>query len=116
GCTELLRRKESNDEYRYLPEPDLPPLVLTESFVERIEQAAAAAEATMSSADDGEDEDTAANSVETLLDHEGGAEMLACAVAMAEQQTPAPLDRTALANWLWHRVPALLRRLGAESA
>jgi aspartyl-tRNA(Asn)/glutamyl-tRNA(Gln) amidotransferase subunit B len=31
--TYLLREKEAEDEYRYFPEPDLPPLVLDESFI-----------------------------------------------------------------------------------
>jgi aspartyl-tRNA(Asn)/glutamyl-tRNA(Gln) amidotransferase subunit B len=34
--TRLLREKESADDYRYFPEPDIPPLVLEEKFVESI--------------------------------------------------------------------------------
>lgn len=34
GETYLLRKKESADDYRYLPDPDLPPLELDKKFVE----------------------------------------------------------------------------------
>lgn len=34
--TVLMRRKEEAADYRYFPEPDLPPIVLTESFIESI--------------------------------------------------------------------------------
>lgn len=34
GETILMRRKEDADDYRYFPEPDLPPLVITEEFIE----------------------------------------------------------------------------------
>ncbi len=36
GQTLLMRRKESADDYRYFPEPDLPPLVLTQKYVDDI--------------------------------------------------------------------------------
>ncbi len=36
GITETMRRKEEEHDYRYFPEPDLVPLVLTEEFVERM--------------------------------------------------------------------------------
>ncbi|MEK7590696.1 MAG: Asp-tRNA(Asn)/Glu-tRNA(Gln) amidotransferase subunit GatB [Patescibacteria group bacterium] len=36
GKTRLLRDKESADDYRYFPEPDIPPLVLEKDFVEEI--------------------------------------------------------------------------------
>jgi aspartyl-tRNA(Asn)/glutamyl-tRNA(Gln) amidotransferase subunit B len=35
GATVLMRTKEDAEDYRYFPEPDLPPLVLTEEEVER---------------------------------------------------------------------------------
>lgn len=34
--TVLMRRKEQADDYRYFPEPDLVPIVLTESYIEEI--------------------------------------------------------------------------------
>jgi aspartyl-tRNA(Asn)/glutamyl-tRNA(Gln) amidotransferase subunit B len=34
--TVLMRQKESADDYRYFPEPDLPPIVLTEAYIESI--------------------------------------------------------------------------------
>lgn len=34
--TVLMRTKESADDYRYFPEPDLPPLVLTDSYIDEI--------------------------------------------------------------------------------
>lgn len=34
--TILMRKKETADDYRYFPEPDLPPIVLTEAYVENI--------------------------------------------------------------------------------
>ncbi len=34
--TVLMREKESADDYRYFPEPDLPPIVLTDAFIEKI--------------------------------------------------------------------------------
>jgi aspartyl-tRNA(Asn)/glutamyl-tRNA(Gln) amidotransferase subunit B len=36
GTTHSLRSKEAAQDYRYFPEPDLPPLVLDEAFVERV--------------------------------------------------------------------------------
>ena len=36
GATEVLREKEEAPDYRYFPEPDLPPLVLESGFVERV--------------------------------------------------------------------------------
>jgi len=36
GATEHLRTKEEETDYRFFPEPDLPPLVLEDSFVEYI--------------------------------------------------------------------------------
>jgi len=35
-CTVLQRTKESSDDYRYFPDPDLPPLVLNRHWVEEI--------------------------------------------------------------------------------
>lgn len=34
--TVMMRRKEQADDYRYFPEPDLPPVVLTEAYIEGI--------------------------------------------------------------------------------
>lgn len=34
--TQLMRRKESADDYRYFPEPDLPPLCLTQEWIDQI--------------------------------------------------------------------------------
>ena len=36
GVTKFLRKKEDANEYRYFPEPDLPPLVLSDEFIEQI--------------------------------------------------------------------------------
>jgi aspartyl-tRNA(Asn)/glutamyl-tRNA(Gln) amidotransferase subunit B len=36
GVTALQRRKEYADDYRYFPEPDLPPLVFEQSYVEKV--------------------------------------------------------------------------------
>lgn len=36
--TVLMRRKETADDYRYFPEPDLVPIVLTDAFIEEIRQ------------------------------------------------------------------------------
>lgn len=36
--TVLMRRKESADDYRYFPEPDLVPIVLTDAYIEEIRQ------------------------------------------------------------------------------
>ncbi|MFO0644820.1 MAG: Asp-tRNA(Asn)/Glu-tRNA(Gln) amidotransferase subunit GatB [Polyangiales bacterium] len=36
GRCNLLRKKEGSDDYRYFPEPDLPPLRLTDDFVDAI--------------------------------------------------------------------------------
>lgn len=36
--TVLMRKKESADDYRYFPEPDLPVMTLTKEFVDQIEQ------------------------------------------------------------------------------
>lgn len=37
--TVLMRRKEQADDYRYFPEPDLPPIILTEQYIEEIRAA-----------------------------------------------------------------------------
>lgn len=34
--TILMRQKEEADDYRYFPEPDLPPIILTEAYIESI--------------------------------------------------------------------------------
>lgn len=34
--TVLMRRKESADDYRYFPEPDLAPLILTDSYIDQL--------------------------------------------------------------------------------
>lgn len=39
GTTELLREKESAADYRYFPEPDLPPLTVDEAMLKRLKQA-----------------------------------------------------------------------------
>jgi aspartyl-tRNA(Asn)/glutamyl-tRNA(Gln) amidotransferase subunit B len=36
GTTATMRTKESADDYRYFPEPDLPPVIVTEKDVERV--------------------------------------------------------------------------------
>lgn len=36
GTTKVMRKKEFAHDYRYFPEPDLPPLVLDEAFIEQI--------------------------------------------------------------------------------
>lgn len=36
--TVLMRRKESADDYRYFPEPDLVPIILTDEYIEEIRQ------------------------------------------------------------------------------
>ncbi len=36
GRCNLLRKKEGSDDYRYFPEPDLPPLRLSDAFVEEV--------------------------------------------------------------------------------
>ncbi|MGI4021030.1 MAG: Asp-tRNA(Asn)/Glu-tRNA(Gln) amidotransferase subunit GatB [Janthinobacterium lividum] len=36
GKTSVLRSKEMANDYRYFPEPDLPPIVLTEAYIEEI--------------------------------------------------------------------------------
>jgi aspartyl-tRNA(Asn)/glutamyl-tRNA(Gln) amidotransferase subunit B len=36
GCTTRMRAKESAPDYRFLPDPDLPPLVLEQAFVDAI--------------------------------------------------------------------------------
>ena len=36
GQTKFLRFKEFSDDYRYFPEPDLPPLILSDEFIEDI--------------------------------------------------------------------------------
>lgn len=36
GTTKFLRSKENANEYRYFPEPDLPPLILTDEYIEKI--------------------------------------------------------------------------------
>ena len=38
GETKFLRIKENANEYRYFPEPDLPPLVLSDEFIESIKK------------------------------------------------------------------------------
>lgn len=37
--TVLMRRKETADDYRYFPEPDLLPIILTDAYIEEIRQA-----------------------------------------------------------------------------
>ncbi len=37
--TVLMRRKETSDDYRYFPEPDLVPIVLTDSYIDQVREA-----------------------------------------------------------------------------
>lgn len=37
GTTSVLRSKEMANDYRYFPEPDLPPVILTESYIEKMQ-------------------------------------------------------------------------------
>jgi aspartyl-tRNA(Asn)/glutamyl-tRNA(Gln) amidotransferase subunit B len=39
GETILMRRKETSDDYRYFPEPDLVPIILTHDYIESIRKA-----------------------------------------------------------------------------
>lgn len=39
GETRVMRSKEEAHDYRYFPEPDLPPLIVSEEFVERVHRA-----------------------------------------------------------------------------
>ena len=39
GETRVMRSKEEAHDYRYFPEPDLPPLVVSEEFIERVRRA-----------------------------------------------------------------------------
>ncbi|MCS6874082.1 MAG: Asp-tRNA(Asn)/Glu-tRNA(Gln) amidotransferase subunit GatB [Pyrinomonadaceae bacterium] len=36
GCTRVMRSKEEAHDYRYFPEPDLPPLIVSEEWIEQI--------------------------------------------------------------------------------
>lgn len=36
--TQVLREKSDADDYRYFPEPDLPPLVISDSFIKRVKE------------------------------------------------------------------------------
>jgi aspartyl-tRNA(Asn)/glutamyl-tRNA(Gln) amidotransferase subunit B len=36
GITKMMRKKEFAHDYRYFPEPDLPPLILTDDYIEKI--------------------------------------------------------------------------------
>jgi len=36
GETVLMRMKEEADDYRYFPEPDLPPIILTQAYIEEV--------------------------------------------------------------------------------
>jgi len=36
GITKMMRKKEFAHDYRYFPEPDLPPLVLTDSYIDKV--------------------------------------------------------------------------------
>lgn len=36
GCTRVMRSKEEAHDYRYFPEPDLPPLIVSEEWIEKI--------------------------------------------------------------------------------
>lgn len=37
-CTILMRVKETGNDYRYFPEPDIPPFTLEDSFIERVKE------------------------------------------------------------------------------
>jgi len=39
GCTRALRGKEEAEDYRYFPEPDLPPLAIAPEWIERVRRA-----------------------------------------------------------------------------
>lgn len=38
GCTYSLRSKENADDYRYMPDPDLPPILLDEAYIQDVKK------------------------------------------------------------------------------
>lgn len=48
-ATSSMRKKEGLADYRYFPEPDLPELTVTDSFIERLQVGSGAAAATCTS-------------------------------------------------------------------
>lgn len=110
GRTKLQRIKESSDDYRYFPEPDIPPLALTSAWAEE-------RRATLPELPDARQQrfieayGLSAYDAETLTDVRIDSEYFERAVAAAQRSGSTPRD---VANWMSGELFRLLKETGEE--
>jgi aspartyl-tRNA(Asn)/glutamyl-tRNA(Gln) amidotransferase subunit B len=116
GRTVLQRSKESSDDYRYFPEPDLPPIEVSREWVEELRARLPelpAAKAARFAADYGLDEKEAA----LLAEDRAVSEYFEATTDALRRATPA-LDAPAAAkvafNWITGELFRLMKASGAE--
>ena len=108
GQVRAARSKEGSDDYRYFPEPDLPPLVLAQTFVEAIRQALPESPASRR-----------ARFARSFGLRETDAEVLTASRAVGayfEKVVAASGDAKSAANWVMGEVLATLNQSGGSIA
>ncbi len=110
GKTVLQRVKEQAEDYRYFPEPDLPPLVIETDWLESVSQSLPELPAARQSRFQGQ-YGLSAYDAGVLVEEQCVADYYEQSVAAAQNVTPK-----VIANWISGELFALLNKAGLEIA